>query len=150
MIKEWIRDFCGYDLLKSICDDIRKDIAELFGDVYKIDGNKKISKLHELRDTCNKADITNQNAIRFILHNMDIDKNIFQEYKYSEYKNVPWYIQELLLTKYNIQVNLHINDFNSHLYYKQQRIGCKEFSHIGELLDNIEKIDEESLNELSH
>lgn len=149
MIKEWIRSFCGYNFLKDICDDVRRDIANLLGEVYTKDNGKRVAKLSQFKDVCNKADIANQNAIRFILHNIDIDKNIFQEYKYFEYRNVPWYIQELLLIKYNIQANLDIDTYITYLYYKQHPIGCKGISHIGELLDNIEKIDKENLNELS-
>jgi 2-hydroxy-3-keto-5-methylthiopentenyl-1-phosphate phosphatase len=102
MIKEWIRSFCGYDLLKDICDDIRHDIAELFGAVYEIDGNKKISKLHKLTDTCNKADRTNEEAIKFLLKHIKVDKKFFNEYKYTPYKDLPWYLQEIFNNLYKV------------------------------------------------
>lgn len=102
MIKEWIRVFCGYDLLKGICDDIRYDIFELFNDVYKMDGNRRISKLHELKDTCNKADIANQEAIKFLLKHIKVDKNFFNEYKYTLYRDLPWYLREIFKNLYKV------------------------------------------------
>ena len=150
MIKEHVRDFwkqfCGYYFLKGICDDIRRDISNLFGDVYTIDNGRRVTRLSQLADTCKKVDLNNEDAIKFILHNMDVDKNIFQRYKYFEFKKTPWYIKELLLSKYDIATRHEVDTFSEYLFYKGHLIGTKEDSHIGELLDNIEKVDNELSN----
>lgn len=143
MIKEWIRSFYGYDLLKDICDDIRHDVAKLFGEVYTTNNGRRVAKLSQVEDVCKKADLTNQDAIKFILHHLDISEDIFQEYKYFEFKKTPWYIKELFLSKYRIVVEYEINNCCSYLYYKGRLIGGENSSHIGELLDNIKKINDE-------
>ena len=149
MIKEWIRNFVGYDLLKDICDDIRRDISNLYGEMYTTNNNRSVSKLSQLKQVCEKADLTNQDAIKFILHHLDISEDVFQEYKYFEYEKTPWYIKELFLSKYGIVVKYEFGNCRSYLYYKEHLIGVDCSSHMGKLLDNIEKIDKESLNELS-
>lgn len=146
MIKEWIRSFCGYDLLKDICDDVRRDIANLYGEVYTTNNGRGVSKLSQVENVCKKTDLANQDAIKFILHHLDISKDIFQEYKYFEYEKTPWYIKELLLSKYGIKVKYEFNTCCSYLYYKEHLIGGENSSYIGELLENIKRIDDELPN----
>ena len=143
MIKEWIRNFCGYYLLEGICDDIRRDISNLYGEVYTTNNGRRVAKLPQVEHVCKKADLNNEDAIKFILRHLDIGEDIFQGYKYFEFGKTPWYIRELLLSKYNIRVTLEIDTNYVCLYYKGRLIGSKEYSHIGELLDNIKKVDDE-------
>ena len=147
MIKEHVGDFlkkfCGYYFLKGICDDIRRDIAKLFSDVYIISNDKKITKVSQLEDVCKKADLNNEDAIKFILHHLDVSEDVFQGYKYFEFLKTPWYIRELLLSKYSIYTEYEIRTGCVYLYYKGHLIGGKNTSHIGELLDNIKKVNDE-------
>ena len=141
MIKEFFRKLYGYDFLKECIDDLRKDVAELWAATYTNVGDNRRVKVKELAETCKKADATNEDAIRFLLRAIDIDESVFESYKYFKFTEIPWYIQELFTSKYRLTISYDFRDMSSYIYYKGELIGGKDSSHVGELLDNINKID---------
>ena len=85
MIKEFFRRFYGYDFLKECIDDLRRDVAKLYG------------------ETATNKDTANQIAIEFLLDRVEVDNNFFNKYKWTPYLDLPWYMKRLFRNKYKLE-----------------------------------------------